>query len=159
MGNKKDPNQLFKFGVLIVVLLVLLFAAHEMGANKTKNTRSNQSAKVQKTDVDLDKKPESFPENIPLEAGANITQNLNATTPTGQFQATRVFETKKSLTENLTIYNEFLKSAGWTTNSTIDTPNHKVVIASLGKKSFQISIDQNKTTQIKTVSISYIENQ
>lgn len=154
-----DSDQLFNFLVLVVALLCLLFVASKLGLGVRSNKLTNFApAQVEKTNIDFSKTPEKFPKDVPIEAGAKITQNFNATTPTGQFQATRVFETKKSLADNLTLYSNFLKKNNWTIKSTIDNSNYKMVIASLDKKNLTIAIDENKTTKIKTVNISYVEN-
>lgn len=154
-----DSDQLFNFVILVVALLCLLFVASKLGlGSKSQKLTTSDSVQIEKTNVDFSKVPEKFPTDIPIEAGAKITQNFNATTPTGQFQATRVFETKKSLPDNLVLYSTFLKKNNWTIKSTIDNDNFKMVIAGMEKKSITVSIDENKTTKVKTVNISYTEN-
>lgn len=101
--------------------------------------------------------PEKFPINLPLEDGAVITQNYNATAEDGRFQATRAFETKKSLVENLNLYSKYLKANGWTIDSTVDQPTYKVVSGSKGIQALQISISENAVNQARTVSISMTE--
>jgi hypothetical protein len=152
----------------LVVLLVLLLLAIIGGAfylkmdkgtgpDPMKGDASEKPKEVTKTEVPVDKAPEKFPSDMPIEAGSAILQNYNATAPDGRFQATRVFETKESLATNLTIYRNYLTKSGYEIKSTIDQPNYKMVYGTKGNASIQVSIDQNTVSNIKTVSISYTE--
>ena len=155
-----DQNQLFKLLVVVAALLALLFVAYKLSLNSKKDqvAEESQPAQVEKTNVDFSKVPEKFPTNIPIEPGAKLTQNYNATTPDGQFQATRTFETQEALATNLKLYTEFLTDDGWEIKATTDDPTFKMVLGTKGKQSLQVSIDENKVTKIKTVSISYTES-
>lgn len=153
-----DAGQLFKMLVIVAALLCLLYVAYRLGGfNKVKPTVTPQPAQVQKTNVDFSKTPEKFPANIPLEANARTTQNFNATTPDGVFQAVRTFVTGKSLADNLALYTDFLKKDGWTIKGTLDNPTYKMIIGAKDKSNIQISIDENKVTKERTVSVSYSE--
>lgn len=151
--------------VYLVVLLVVLIIAAVYFFKQTDQTaevspekqETEKATEIKKTDVDVNKNPEKFPADIPIEQGAAILQNYNATAPDGRFQATRVFETKDTLAANLTIYRNYLTKSGYEVKSTVDQPNYKMVFGTKGNASLQISIDQNSVSNIKTVSISYTE--
>lgn len=112
---------------------------------------------VKKQEVDFSKYPEKFPVDIPMEAGAKITQNYNATTEDGRFQATRVLESNKPLSTSYTIYKAYLKDNDWELLRTTDQANYKMLFASKGIAHLQISLDSN-VAGIKTISISYLES-
>lgn len=158
MENEQNS---FKLVVLVAAILALLFVAFLVTKKfVTRNTdQSDQpkSAVVQKTNVDFGKDPEKFPSDIPVEAGARITQNYNATTPSGLFQATKVFVTEQSLASNLTIYTKFMNDNGWDVTATVDQPTFKMVSGKKEDVTLQVSIDQNSVTNERTVSISYVE--
>lgn len=149
-----------KFAI-ILVLAILIAAGLFFYLKKSQDSRfekkTTQTAKVEKTNVDFSKTPERFPTNVPIENGARLTQNYNATSPGGNFQATRTFETTKALDFNLNLYTEFLKSDGWTVKATVNNPTYKMVMGTKGEQSLQVSIDENKSNKIKTVSITYTE--
>ncbi len=111
----------------------------------------------EKKEVPVDKLPDKFPAGLPIETGATISQNYNASTKDGRFQATRVFETKATLAENYALYTKWLKDNGWTLGSTVDTDTYKMVSGSKTKQELQISIDENSATKVKTVSMSLTE--
>lgn len=150
-----------KKSVIIIVLAILIalglfFFLNQR--NKQSKQVENETGKVVKTNVDFDKAPKGFPEGVPIEAGAKLTQNYNATSPDGRFQATRVFETAKTLDENLAIYSDYLKKQGWVVGSTLNDPTYKVISGTKGLQNMQIVIDENKVNKIKTVSITYSES-
>lgn len=144
-------------GVAFIILLALAGLYFFMNKQNTKTRVQPQpkEAIVQKTNIDFSKLPAKFPTNIPIETGAKTTQNYNATTPAGLFQATRTFETKQTLAANLTLYTDFLKKDGWKIKGTTDNPTYKMVMGAKGKQSLLITINEMQTTKIKTVSISY----
>jgi preprotein translocase subunit SecB len=122
------------------------------------NKQTANHSDVVKKDVDVAKLPDRFPSDIPLEADAKVDQNFTAQTQNGQYQATRVFQTTKTLDENYKIYSAYLKSAGWTTIANVDQDKLKVLGAKKGDAFLQININENSVNKIKTVSISYSEN-
>lgn len=156
-NSSVDFSQLFKLLVMVAAILALLFVAYKL-LNNNKKEVVPQLVNVEKTNVDFAKLPEKFPSNIPLEADAKILQNYNSVTPEGQFQATRQFETKKSLAENYAFYTDFLKKNGWEIKATTDDATYKMVMGSLLKKAIQVTIEENKINQVKIVTISYSEN-
>ncbi len=135
-----------------VVALVVFFVRKNKPQPNATNTKVESP--IKKTEVSSDKLPDKFPANLPIEAGANISQNYNANANDGRFQATRAFETKETLAKNLTIYTEYLKTNGWTIGSSVDQPAYKMVSGSKGKQQLQISMSENSGTKVKTVSMS-----
>ena len=157
-GSGLTNNQLLKILVVVAVLFLLLYVAIQINTFKNDKLATQPlPAQVQKTNVDFDKVPEKFPTNIPIESGARLTQNYNAVTPEGAFQATRTFVTEKSLTENIDFYTDFLSKDGWKTNLSADQANFKMISGAKDGKKINISADENKISKIKTVTISYTE--
>lgn len=115
---------------------------------------AQQQLEVSQQNVEVTALPEGFPNNLPLEAEAKVTQNYNATTNDGRVQATRVFETSKTLDENYKIYSDYAKNNGWSLNTGIDQKDLKVITATKDGQVLQVTINLNTATQIKTVNIS-----
>lgn len=146
----------FKTHLNLVIAIVFLLLAtiffisfYQLKFNK------HPQIKIEKTIVDSAELPELFPKDIPIEKDAKITQNYNATSPDGRFQATRAFETKKTLDENLKIYQDYFKKNKWEVQSTLDTDaNYKMIFAVKLPYQVQISMNKNTTTGVKTVDIS-----
>lgn len=151
----------FKLAVLVSAILALLFVAYLVtkrnAGDNDQQSAQPRTAVVDKVNVDFSQNPEKFPAKIPVEAGARITQNYNATTPEGIFQATKVFETSQSLSANLALYTKFFNDNGWNISATIDQPTIKMVAGEKDGKSIQVSITENKVSKIRTVSINYVE--
>lgn len=141
--------------VIVILVVVAILAIIGIALSKSKqNSQEEKPAefKVQQTDVSNDQLPEKFPGDIPLETGAKVTQNYNATTTDGRFQATRTFESKKTLDDNMKIYTDYAKKAGWTLGTAIDQPKLKVVSANKGNMNLVVTI--NQSSGITTVNIT-----
>ncbi|MDQ3018340.1 MAG: hypothetical protein M3Q64_00495 [bacterium] len=153
--------------LIVIILIIAIIGAYlsairqsrqQSGArNNGENGQNETRGLVQKKEVEASQAPEKFPANVPIERDAKITQNYNATTPDGRFQATRVFETNQTLAANLKLYSDFLKNDGWQILATVDQPNFKMVMGSKGKQHLQIQIDENSVSKVKTVSINMTE--
>ncbi len=151
--------------VLVVLIMIVALAAAVtvvmtffMKKDKAENPRSEEvRQEITKTEVEANKDPEKFPTGIPIESGAKITQNYNATAADGRFQATKVFETNRTLAQNLTTYQEYMRSNGWEIQSTVDEENYKMVFGTKEGETLQVSIDNNLAQNIKSVNISYTE--
>ncbi len=146
---------------ILTAALAITAGAYFRTNNKFNTARNHRASRldigVVKKNVDVNQIPVKFPTDIPIEAGAKITQNYNATAPDGRFQATRVFETKATLADNLTLYKAYLVKAGYKIQSMIDQPTLKMVYGTKDNGNLQVSIDENSQSHIKTVNISYTE--
>ena len=144
--------------IAVVAVLVIAAAVYFQSKSRRSNIRSDkQAVETVKTNVDFAKLPSKFPEDIPMENGAKITQNYNATTPDGKFQATRTFQTTQSLDANLALYTQFMQQNGWVVSTTVNEPATKMVYGEKYGKALTVAISENKLSQIKTVSITYNE--
>ena len=158
--NNEEVLKRILLGLAAIVAIAAIIALVIFYANKgnkvlpVTNKAPAPAPLVKTTEVNNDKLPDKFPSDIPIESGATITQNYNATTTDGRYQATRAFETKKSLAENLALYTQYLQTNGWTIKATIDQPTYKMVTASKDKQQLQISISENSTSKVVTVTIS-----
>ncbi len=95
---------------------------------------------VPQTAVPETKLPDRFPSDVPIEAGAQITQNFNAVNSSGKFQASREFISKKTVEENYTLYQAVLKQNGWTVTSTTTSSVQSIILATKGADSLNIRI-------------------
>jgi len=157
--------------LIVVVALVLVLAAfmvrYFMGQHRQQpvsqpqvfNPKPGQSLPVVKNDVPKNVAPQGFPADIPIESGATITQNYNATAPNGMFQATREFQTKQSLGQNFALYSNYFASSGWKITNSLNLANVKILNAKKGNANLQITIFQNTTTKQNSISISYTSSQ
>jgi len=124
---------------------------------KTKTDEQQAPLKVKQNDVAVTELPKEFPSEIPMEKGAVISQNYNATAENGIFQATRVFETSLSLDHNFKIYSDFITKKDWKLVTSLNQDNIKVLSASKGKGNLQITMSENSVTKVRTVELSYSE--
>lgn len=159
-------NKYIVSGLLVFLLIIGgVFWFLTKPANNTSDTSAVNQAEqpevkkqIVKKDLAPEVAPERFPANIPIENGAKITQNYNATAPDGRFQATRAFETSLTLAQNLTLYKDFLLKDGWKIETNLDMENYKMVLGTKGNAQLQVSIDNNAAIGMKTVNISYTES-
>jgi len=143
--------------VIIVALLIIVFVSKSQRTANNSNQNTNTAPVIAKSEVPTSQLPNKFPGNLPMEAGAEITGNYNATTPDGRFQATRSFVTKQTLAANLKLYSDYLKNNGWTSLAVVDQTTYKMVVGTKGNQQLQISIDENASSKVKTVTITLTE--
>jgi hypothetical protein len=152
-----NSKKLLAFLVLATIIAGALFFVLNQKYGGVRFERDSQIAEVKKTNVDFANNPDKFPSNVPIEQDAKLTQNYNAQTPDGKFQATKTFQTEQSLSANLSLYTNFLNQDGWKVIATTDDQTYKMVTGTKGKQTLQISIDENKINKVKTVSITLTE--
>ena len=148
--------------IIIVVITILVTAGAVYLYLNNRQQRLTEQAiaelpAVEKANVDFTRLPSRFPTDLPIEPDAKTTQNYNSTTADGHFQATRAYESNKSLDESFNIYSKYLKEKGWTIAATTEEPDYKMVLGKKGKENIQVSIGENLSKQIKTVTITYSE--
>lgn len=155
--SKKFILLLLALGVTAIIVVVVLALI-----GKTRPTGTTPEDYVapyteQKQDVSQNQMPRGMPSNLPVEAGAKILENSNSTTSNNALQATRVFESKKTLTDNFAIYEKFLKDNNWTIVTRVNDANNKVLSGRNGQSTLQFSMDQDPELKVVKVSIYYVE--
>lgn len=138
-----------------IILIVILFVVSYKAVDKIRDANKIKEIQVTTTPVDPKKLPEGFLSSVPIEKGAKITQNYNAVSEDGRVQATRTFETKKSLIENFKIYEDYLKNNDWQIDSTVDQTSFKMLFGKKDGSTLQISMSENSLTKIRSVNISF----
>jgi hypothetical protein len=106
-------KNLVKIAVILAVATVAVYGLYLLRINKPVQQQRVEAFSVEKTDLQSDQLPQGFPENLPEEAGAKITQNYDATTNDGRVQSTRVMTTNKSLAVAVETYSDFFAGLGW----------------------------------------------
>lgn len=158
----ENQNQLFKFVVVIAALFALLYVAILLSNTTSKNRNGEQAVDqaqlpVQTTPLPEDKLSSKFPSNLPIEANAEITQNSESKSDEGAQQGTRVFISQKTSTENLALYEAWMKANGWDVLSKMDEAGIKMV---LGKKAYQLlqaTVTENADKKTTTVTLTVTE--
>jgi hypothetical protein len=159
----KNKSLYLLLGVLVLVVVVLVAVsknrtakapAESPQAQSQQKPSSEQPKAVPVQAVDVGKLPQEFPSDIPLEAGAQVTLNYNATNAAGNFQASREFISKKTVAENYALYQKVLKDNGWTITGTQEnTPAGNLIFATKGENNLNIRIYTDPDKKIR-VSIS-----
>lgn len=151
-------NLVIVIAIIVVVLLVggILYLRGNSSEGQLGNTQTGAGSgtaagqpgqsmeRVQIADVPVEKLPEGFPADVPLESGAEVTLNFQGTNANGEYQASREFVSKKSAEENFEYYQSVLKRNGWTIpdGGVIDDTarNQKIILASKGGMNMNIRI-------------------
>ncbi len=152
-----ENNTVFKFIVMVAALLALLFVAIQLSKKPVSKeaaptTEAPKTAEIKQVAENV--LPDKFPADLPSEAGAKITQNFNATEADGRFNATRQFQSKNSLADNLKIYTNYLKSNGWEILTTDDQPSLKVVLGRKDKQQLLVTAAVDPSTDSNVVTLS-----
>ena len=154
--HKTLKNIIAGLGLLILVALIISLIAYQANKSKVKD-EPEKVLQVDKQEIPADKIPDKLPANIPIEKNAKVRDNYSASTNDGRTEATRSYETSKSLEENLSIFTEFMKSNGWTITSTTDQEKYKAVSGVKGSSSLLVQMNTDVGTDAKTVSIALTE--
>lgn len=163
--NQVHPqrNKFLWLAGFLVLLAVIGFAVKYGVSKKAITTGTNPDGKKTDTavgknppsvtikEVPKDKLPEKLPTNLPTEVGAKITQNYSSTNATGDFQATRAYESKKTMAENKKIYTDFFAKDGWKVVAFLDESDYKVMTAIKGDLQMQLSLRQGISAQVVEV--------
>ncbi len=152
-------NHLAFVAIIVLCIIVLAFAGLVWVYSVTDRGGDKQSMEkpkevVTKKNIPVEQTPDKFPKDVPIEDGAVITQNYNATAVDGRFQATRTFETTKTLDANYKIYQDYMKNNDWEVKANVNTENYKMLLGVNGTAQLQVSINENSVTKVKTVDIS-----
>lgn len=105
--------------------------------------------------------PNKFPVSVPVEEGAIVVSNYNATSPDGKIQATRTFESKKSVDENFGFYKKFIadRNSGWVFLNEVNNgnqPGHKALFAKSGFGTLSVNISARGAPAASLVEISFL---
>lgn len=148
-------NNKIKILIVIVVLVVVGSLAYfwNQKYNPLSGRKSMESGIIV-TPVAPGQMPANFPTNLPVEEGAKLLQNYVADAPDNRNQATQVYTTKKSLSENVKIYAEYLQGNGWVIKTQTDNPKYKMLYAEKGTARIQIDLTEQAPPLTNTVGIS-----
>lgn len=139
---------------LIIVVAVIVYLKYRASSQAPAN-QINPLTQVQQKEVPFNKLPDKFPpELIALEQGAKLLQNYNASKPGAPFQATRVYETKKSLDEAIGVYKKFFNDNEWAIKKLSNAPQIKAIVAQNHKLLVQVNASENITTKVRTVDVT-----
>lgn len=154
-----ENSTVFKFVVMVAALLALLFVAIQLSKNPVSKEAVKEelpkTAEIQQ--VAEGTLPNKFPADLPIEEGAKVTQNFNATETDGRYNATRQFQSKATLSANLTLYTNYLKNNGWEILTTLDQPTLKMVLGRKDKQQLQAAIAIDPSTNNNVVTLSLTE--
>ncbi len=154
-------SSVFKLVVMVAALFALLFVAIQLsrhpinGGRKMGVDKLKTGTKIVK--VSADKLPNKFPVDIPVEGDVRVIQNFNATELDGRYNATREFESKKTLAQNLSIYTKYLKDNNWDIKATIDEPDMKMVMGKKGLQQLQITAAIDPITNLNIITLNLTE--
>ena len=154
----QSKRLIWVFVIIAAVAIVATGIAALWYKQQSFQSGETKSSQITKKSISVEKVPENFPAGLPLETGAKVTQNYTATTATGGVQATREFETKKTLDENYKLYQDYLKKNDWQFSGGTNQPDLKVISADKGDLHITITINNNTVTKVKTVEITVTQS-
>ena len=149
-----------RFYILAAVVVVLIAVLILMSPPKWTSPVPAAPASVV-TNLPTSSIPEKFPPGLPMEAGATIVSNYNATSADGRIQATRSFESAKSVSANFKLYKTFImnKTNGWIYLNEVNDqsqPNNKALFASGMGGILGINISAAVTPGHSVVDLSFV---
>ncbi len=161
-----NKNKYITFGVLsailVVVLVVLLVLKHtgKLGSNKGVPVKQDKSmplpAEVGVQNFNSSQLPPNFPQDMPMEAKAEILQNQSVKDPvSGKTQAYVLFVTKATLDQNSSTYTKYMTANGWTVTGVIDQDKYRVINAKKDNLVLSVLLDYKTAAPQNQVGISY----
>lgn len=152
MSHKK----ILVFALLIAAALVWLLVS-DKNYFKSRDQDQRVPDKITRTEVPADQVPEGFPSEVPIEAGAKITQNFEADLSSGSHQSTRAFESKKTVAQNYALYTDFLTKNGWAITAKSESADLSSIFAEKNDSQLAVNISRNKLTSVVTVDLSFVK--
>ena len=126
------------------------------GSN-SENGRIVSAPNLSKTEVPVDRLPNNFPSNLPLESNVKITQNFLAKGVDGRLQSTRVYESARTVNDNFVVFGQYLKQNNWNVQATNKTDTLSSLIAQKDFLKINVTIAKNSVSKINTVDITISE--
>lgn len=142
---------------IAVVVGAYYFLSEYGGIKPAGQNTSREEAEdfsVVKKEVDASQTPSGFPAEIPIEAGAAIVQNYEAEISDGRHQATRVFQSSKTVAENYELYLDFMNKDGWEVQSQSQAETVASLYGVKAGSELTVSITKNTVTGAVTVGLS-----
>lgn len=146
-----------KIKILIgVVLLALIGVGVYFLTDKYSpfSGKTNKESGIIVTNIPISHLPNNFPSNLPVETGSQLLENYEATSVDNGKQSTQVYTTRKTLSENVKIYTEYLQKNGWIILSQEDKPTYKMIYASKGISFLQVDLTEQSSPLANTIGIS-----
>ncbi|TSA45498.1 hypothetical protein D4R52_02335 [bacterium] len=144
--------------ILVAAVLVLAFVfSNGTLFNKKAGETGKKGPEVKRTDLAKDAVPAGFPAEIPIEQGAKIVTNFQATNTEGKLQGTRVFESQKTVAQNYKIYTDFAANYAWKVMGKSESENLSSLLLAKDTAQLTINISKNTITGVVTVELNYMK--
>lgn len=154
-------KKLITFIVIVAAVTALVLYLNKPKINKgpavTTNNGQQKTVQTEPTvkAVEITQLPEMFPADFPIEAGAEVVSNYNAQA-NGVNQATRQFNSKKTLAQNIKIYMDYFQNSDWTLlGASKQKEVFAVVAENKDKKKLQITINSIKSGSVIDATFVY----
>ena len=118
---------------------------------------AEQARQIPRKDVPKNQVPAGFPEGIPIEPGARVIYNYESALPDARKQAVRIFESAKSVGENLQTYLDILAKTGWEVTSKTEIENFASIFANKAGATLGVNISKNSKTGSVEVTLNSIK--
>lgn len=163
--NGVTMNQAFKLVVVVAALLALLYVtillsnkSQQRAVTVQQNTSQELPKAIVKESIDEQILPSLFPQDIPIEAGAEVVENSRVFAEGGMKQATRTFESKKTMTNNYNLYLSYLQNNDWVVVNQKNDTEQKLLRGKKGYQTLLITMDPNLSKETTTVILTITEN-
>lgn len=146
-----------KIKILIGLVLLALVAVGVYFLTSKYNPHKgakNIESGIIRTDLPTGEVPSGFIADLPIEEGAQLLQNFSASAPDGSTQATQVYTTTKSPSENLKIFSDYMQKHGWSIGAQEDKPKYKMLFGVKGSLRLQIEIREQEKPLPNTVGFT-----
>lgn len=170
INQTASSNSRGKFLGLIFILLIILVLAFLFKMYLSKNHTKTPDATVEaqrqaEAQVRLDHKdfpettlPDGMPADVPVELGGKVIHNYTVTSPDGRSQATRVYETIKTDTEVIDIFNKWFEVSGWKVVNKSDQDGAKMVAVTKGNQIMQVAVKPAADGTVRQVEVNLTSN-
>ena len=151
-----NKNILMALAGMVILLLALVVFWEKPKTDQPQSGNQNKSAGIIKKDLAADEVSARFPAEVPIEQGAQITQNYEADTPDGTHQATRVFESAKTVAQNYKIYFNFFTAMGWNVANKLEKEDSAFLMGRKGETLLLVTISKNSITGAVSVDLTAV---
>src|SRR3989338_2334245 len=155
MNNNNNKKWIGGAVAIILVIVAIAFLGKVKVNDPEPSPTPPPPNKIE--NVPVNQAPKGFPTQLPIESGAEITNNYNATSPDGRFQAARVFSSTKSVQANFDFYNNYLTKNNWKVLGVVNEsarPDQRAIFAQHSTGLLNVTIYKSATGS--TVDLSFL---
>lgn len=154
MESNKQKNLLRILFLVIAIVIVWFYLGNQPEQPQQIEKVNENNSKYKITQINEIHALNFLPADLPKEDGEVILQYYTAQIDARNFQTTKQYESRKTLSENMKIFEDYVVKKKWPIANTLDTPDIKSVSAKGLGGTVQFTTSKNSISSKTIVDIT-----